>query len=692
MNMLTRNSIAIKKLGAIFVPTVPASKAAIVDNEEMALAFQANVMDLGFILTDDAVATIRTLSKEDAERLYKDTISTLRQMKGANVKHKPMYPNFPTQVMEASEVELFINALVHYWTAGHWMPEYEKEDRPFAFENTKFIPLGVATADQVAGVFTSILSSADSISDEDKSIVEAFFENEKVLKFPENIPFKENMCLVAGLLFQRGKYNLEPVVKTTTDVLRVATYLSDGDISLAENTKFKSFPRKERQALVSLLENVISAEDLVRHRGKWIRLFHSLHVGELSQKVARVASKIRNNNKIETFNGQVEDAIRRRDIDQAVQLLSTRPGDFARRVSHLLRISRRRTFIVDAFLAVADKVPTRNLLQLLGHLNTRHEDVTKRIVFPKGMVQRAHVVRNELPKMSDAVRRKLGVGLQHILAARFSEQENLGKVWIDPALKSCPLPTQMRSASEGLLTVARGTQLPFDDDKTTLRLFIYWKGRDLDLSATFHKENFEYVDHISYTHLKSGTLKAYHSGDITRAPRGASEFIDVDIEGALKAGVRYVAMNVLSYSQEPFADMNTCFCGWMTRSKPQSNEIYEPKTVEQKVDLRSNTRNAMPVIFDLQERKAIWVDLTTRMQTSWGGNNVESNMASIEEIIEAIIDSANKVSLYHLFALHAAARGEVVNDKEEADVIFGFDRSATVSPYDVTTINSSFMV
>ena len=199
------------------------------------------------------------------------------------------------------------------------------------------------------------------------------------------------------------------------------------------------------------------------------------------------------------------------------------------------------------------------------------------------------------------------------------------------------------------------------------------------------------MEHISYTNLRSGTLRAWHSGDITYAPHGASEFIDIDIKGALKAGCRYVAMNVLSYSQEPFAEMDTCFTGWMTRENPESNEIYDPKTVQQKIDLRANSKNAMPVVFDLQERKAIWVDLTANMREHYWGNNVESNRATIEETVEAIVDSANKVSLFELFTLHAVARGELVNAKADADVTFGFDQETDITPYNVSQINSDFV-
>jgi len=285
---------------------------------------------------------------------------------------------------------------------------------------------------------------------------------------------------------------------------------------------------------------------------------------------------------------------------------------------------------------------------------------------------------------------RLKDGINLVLHERFSELGELGKVWINPDLAGCPLPTQQRSASESLITVGRGTKLPLGTDKDTLRMFIYWKGQDIDLSATLYDEDFKLIQHVSYTNLKSDGFQACHSGDITRAPNGASEFIDITMPQAVKMGARYVTMNVLVYAGPSFADHEECFAGWMTRSKPQSNEIYDAKTVEQKVDLRNASRNAIPVIFDLLERKAIWADVATPRSSYYGGNNVESNRASIENTMQAIATMKNKLSLYELFKLHADVRGTIVENKEDADLVFSMYEGTT--PYNIAEINSEYLV
>ncbi|WP_444995407.1 hypothetical protein [Aliikangiella sp. IMCC44359] len=691
---LTKNKISIKKLDALvlsFDENIQFNEEHLATNQVLVSTLNAEMMRLGFVMSEALFKAAQLLKHDELVRLCNEIISILKNIKGDDVVFRPMYPNFPVQVIEADFAELYLNALMHYWSFGEWKPAYEKLPRQFKFESVKFRQIDLASESDLKNVFTTLLKSNDSLSDEDKSIIEWFIEHsdETELKYPEVIPFNENKCVVAALLLKQKK-DISQLINTTSDVLRVVTYLSEGDISLAANTKFVSLPRSIRRVLVQALERVINEEDVGRHRRKWVKLFHNLHVGDYSKKVYDIASKARNNKSLESFYGHVEYYIEKKNIDELVKLLVTRPGEFGRRIDKVLRIasSSEQNFIVKEFSNIVDKIPTRNLTQLLGHLNYRNSLNGKRVIFPKGMVQKAVVIDNIAEFLDGAIRQSLIMTIQKSLVERFAKLDSLGKVWIDLELMDCPLPTQQRSASEGLFNVARGTRLPIGD-KSTLRFFIYWKGQDIDLSASFHDENFNLIEYVSYTNLKSDGFKAYHSGDITSARNGACEFIDVTIDAAVKRGARYLAMNVLVFSGPRFSEHEVCYAGWMTRSEPNSNEVFNAATVEQKIDVKTNCKNIIPIMFDLVTRKAIWVDTPTSSRTHWGGNNVESNIASIEEKLEAIIHSKNRLTLYELFELHTKSRGERVNSKEEADTIFSVTQGIT--PYDINLINADFI-
>ena len=662
------------------------------------LTLNAELVSLGYVMSQSLFQALESISAQSLSILAKELLDVLKILKGADVNYQPMYPNFPQQVIDADETELYLNAIFHYWTSGYWKPEYTVEKRKTDYEEVKLVEITLGTESALKAIFSQLLASNDSLSAEDQEIVGWFIQHYKVdeLTFPREIGFNETKCIVAGELIKKGE-SIKPLVKTATDILRIATYLSDGDTSLAANTKYISFTRPQRKLLVKALEDVINEEDIGRHAGKWIRLFHGLHVGDYSNKVYSIAKKVRNNEPIASFYGRLETFLEKSDILKACDLLKKRPGEFGRRLDHLLRLAeptKQQVPVCNAFLSVADDIPTRNLLQLLGHLLTRHQDKPQTVVFPKGNVQNAVLLDRPLEALESNILSYLVQGIRHCLFKRFAQFEPLGKVWVDPELMDCPLPTQQRSAASGLMSVARGTRLPIGEvgeagEKDTLRFFIYWVGQDIDLSATFHDENFKMIAHASYTRLKSDKFHAYHSGDITYAPNGASEFIDVNIAKASKAGARYVAMNVLVFSGPTFAEHKKCYAGWMTRSKPNSNEIYEPSTVQQRIDVRTQCRSVMPVIFDLVERKAIWVDLRISNNAMYGGNNIESNRASIQDKLKAIVNCNNKMTLYELFELHAIARGQLVAEKEEADTVFGLNEG--IGPYDINTINAEFV-
>jgi len=110
-------------------------------------------------------------------------------------------------------------------------------------------------------------------------------------------------------------------------------------------------------------------------------------------------------------------------------------------------------------------------------------------------------------------------------------------------------------------------------------------------------------------------------------------------------------------------------------------------TVENKFDLTANTRIAIPIIIDLEERKVIWTDLSLNENPSTS-NNVYNNLSSVT-IINKSMTTLNKPNLFDLFKLHIAARGERTFDIKEASMIFATKNS--VKPFDIDTIISEYL-
>lgn len=667
-----------------------------------------NIEALGYTLSGDVIEVLNTYTVEEASKFYKSLIKDIKDLTGASKMGKPMYPNFPKQVMEADQAELYLNAIFHYTgdkIGARIMPNYDVEERPELADTFKLKVINLATERDFHTVFSNLMNSSTSISSSDTEQLQEYIETYKdAIVLPETIPHKEILSVVFKSVLKHTTLStdeLSKYFKTATDVLRLAVAMSDGDVSLAENTKFRNFSRKERRVFLGLLDNIKHPqEDMLRNKTKWVRLGEKIHPGEYKsrfQNAFKSFDAIRNNHKIETFGGKVESLLAEGNSLEAVELLSKRPGELARRLDHLIRLSpgNHSYNVAEAFDKVANDVSVPVLLQVKEHFAHRNDDKDLRVVFPKGNVGRVQSLENNLAKIKQSVCNKIVASCESALKNHFKDRGSLGKVYLDKSLSEQLVPFSQRSASESLRTLVRGSKIEMPEGDT-LRFFIHWKDLngdgynrvDLDLSAVLYDENWEYKEHISYTNLKSAKYQACHSGDITSAPNGANEYIDINMDSVLKYGGRYVVMEVYSYTNQPIGSVPEACGGWMIRENPQSGEIFDARTVQDKIDITANTKIVIPMVFDLQERKMIWTDLAISHRPNHR-INVESNERSVALMAKSINELV-KPNLYDLFKLHCEAReAEFVETLEEADTVFSINEGVT--PFDVDTIMSDFL-
>ncbi|MCW3098403.1 MAG: cytoplasmic protein [Chthonomonadaceae bacterium] len=640
-----------------------------------------NLEALGFTFSEPLIEACQALSLEQLTTLYLNLVFALQEAKGAHQLHQPMYPNFPAQVMAMSDCELYLNALLHYLTDGRLFPVTERKERFPLLDTVDLQILDLGTPEEFERLFGQIAASNTSLSEQDKEDLTWFVQaygSEIAPLLPDAIPQKENMAFVAGLLMahtDRAQEFVARFCRTATDVLRLAVAMSGGDVSLATSTRFRSYKRAERDLLLCLLDrhpNVV--EDMLRWKGRWIRLGERLHPTEYGKKYPQAAEAfrvLRNDVPVETFNSVVEAALAKQQAMEAVERLRTRPGDFARRLDHLLRLDPASAdSVADAFGEVTDRVSTPVLLQVRQHFKGRSLTAPLRVFFPKGNLAKAQAITNTLPALSLAVCSRIGVLCEKTLMARFRTLPPLGKVYVDTEFERYPVPFAGRSASKSFRTLTRGSRLLLPQNCQTLRFFLWWKngnGRtDIDLSAAMFDAEFVYKDVVSYYNLEG--YGGCHSGDIVDAPDGASEFIDITLNKVRQQGARYIVMTLNSYTHQPYCDLPECFAGWMARQHPNSGEIYEPKTVRDHLDLTADTRIAIPLIIDIETREVIWCDMALRRHPRWN-NNVDANLSGIALTLQALTH-LNKPNLYDLFLLHAAARGELVWSPEDAETKF----------------------
>lgn len=685
-------------------------------NKQIVATMNKNIEVFGYTMSEALFDKLVHMKAKNREVMYDALVNGLKEITGADKVYNPMYPNFPESVMEKNDFELYFNAIVHYWSFGTLLPYEEKEERAPLFNTAKVKVLEAGSFGDLNDIFNNLCASKTSLS---KSDVEdmIFILNSAKVALPNEIPFKENIACICRLLVDTGVDTdgslCRKYIKTATDVPRLVTAMSDGDVSLAENTKFRNLKRSERRIIMNLLAGCgNAAEDMSRYAGRWIRVGEKLHPGEFVKnerytKVVQAFGIIRNDGKVQSFAGRVDAAIASGNADAVVSLLKKRPGEFARRIDFLLRTFDKdadRKTVIMGFASVAKDVSSTVLLQVREHfINKLDGSDDMRVFFPKGNLARSYYIKNDKAETipEDAMIMVIAV-CENALVNIYGSRAFLGKVYIDKALRNYTVPFSLRSAGKTMTAVSRGSRIAIDDSVKIIRPFIWWTNTkndiiDVDLSVAVFADNWDCLEHVSYSNLKSEKFGMYHSGDITNGGpvdgEGAAEFIDLDIDKALGAGARYAVFNVYNFSNELFSKMEHAAFGFMTRENMESGEIFESSTVKQRMDLASATTTCIPVIFDLKERVFIWCDMALtadHVRAGYGGINVESNLPSVVVTCKAMVD-VKKPNLYDLLMFNVKARGIITANPDEADIRFGLDDNCDVKPSDIDVIVGKYL-
>lgn len=678
----------------VHVPTGTggASRAQVVTAVKEIAAFRC-------VLSEQLIEQIGSLSAAELKVWLREIIRVLRRQTGAHVHHRPFYPDFPNQVLEASEAELYFNAVMHYHTLRRLPPS--EDVRPAMLEGS-FIHRVIepGSVSEFESLLAPLVSSRTSLSEEEAADVIWFIRKYKDDVFrllPETVPFRETRALVAGALIlhvgedARVEAFLEQNVETATDVLRVAIALHGGDVSLATAlTRFRKMKRSMRRRLLRLLDRAPNAtEDVMRYAERWKRLAEVLHPGDYADKFPRALTAItaaRRNDPSASFGSRVETMLAQRQITALTPLLQERPGEFARRLDVTLRRTTDAEAVLDAFEAVAAQVSSPVLLQLLAQVRAPRP-LPLRAFTPKGAMAKVFGIMDQREPIAQEVLARAAKICEEALVTRFASLPPLGRSFIDPALREYRVPLAQRAAAKSLRTLVRGSQLPLPDTQF-IRLFLWWKNgkerTDIDLSAAFFDADFVFKDTVAYYNLRG--YGGYHSGDIVDAPEGASEFIDLDLDVLTKQGIRYVVTSINSFTQQPYCDLPECFAGWMARTDTASGEVFEPRSVFDRIDIASDTSICLPFVMDLQERRMIWADLGLTSSPRW--NNVDNNLSGVSLMLRALVHTP-RPELETLFDLHVRARGERVDSPLQAQTVFAPDKGIT--PFDTDLIRSQFL-
>ena len=707
------NSIAIRHLNGIHIAKNTTNNV----NETLSIEELATLIKkfegYGYIFSKELAIAI---SKEERNTIIdklKSVIKVIEDFK-SDKNYTVFYKNFPDEVINMNEIDLYINQILHYWIG--YLPSNSENIIKEDVEPSKLVKareLNLIDDEMIEKLFVDLLSSNVTLSEQYLDDVCVLTNNKSIKeleKYMECIQMKETLTTISNYILKKEGV-LIGNFKTATDILRLIAKISDVELN-NKHIHFAYFSRTELSQLMTKLENLQNPmPDIKRYSKPW-HTFFKLYAKKINfnkyPKVRNAVDMLFGDITYMTERGKINEKIKRlpimseEELDNFVKEYIVFYGDYVREILSLLNKAKENQYekLLLGLENCVTKVNTRILFQLYDRIiNLKAKDKTvPRLVNSKGKWRR---LRESISLSDELLNRVLKI-VEDGIKTQLKEKENLGKVFIDEDYKNIMLTTSEKDSNVSLRPMTRGSRIKFNPNAEVLRFFVAWKNLDektlkelntayskldektlkeltpmysrvdVDLSALTFNENLEFNDVVAYYNQKKSGFA--FSGDITNAPEGALEYIDVfDLERLKKKGNRYILMQIRSYNGYTFEEINSVYAGVMELTSIEAKEkknMYSTAITEG-FQIVSSERTTNTILVDLKKFEYIWLD----MNMDGYRLDVFQNALNCEEIpylndMLRYFSRKQYITMYDLLKLNADVRGVLTKDKKEADVIF----------------------
>lgn len=635
-------------------------------------------------------------------------INDARAVKGADRDMTPIYPGFPKQVQDLDTLTLLVEQILHYWTAGAFLPDHPtvvREGLPLADIAANVQELSVLEAGPAGRLFIEQLTTRGvAISEAEAQLLrgsvavsrpDAEFIGVVLNKSRngENIQHLLDAILAEGVftrsesvvLFAQNMRNVDQLLRLVLTafgeasaeqhidaMLRAVNNLSDKD---AYGISMNTPSRPARRAVMTALGNLTAgfyADRLVLRNRLWRKVMRNIHPYsqiELSPAARRAADVIHGNIEYRTLDSSVEAAIANRDALAAIQLLSeNRPGALLARCVELLRLPNSARGLADAISTVGSRADVTTLIRSYNAvLGANFEGA--RVVREAGRTNRLLEVERE-PVAQKKINR-VAPALLDVLSGRLAgAKAPIGPVGI---LSAMAVPLVRRDLSNTDRVLDRGTRVASAGAGDFLRIFSHWINTHrtagyLDVGVALLDGEFNHLTTSTWNTWQNNRAWSTYSGDKLVDPgRSAVEFFDIDL-GAVRrlySTAEYAVMTVQSYSGIPLSAVDMV-AGTMLRSDPNKGGSFDARTVTSAFSPTTDAFQALPLAFDLKTRELIWLDASS------GSTQTGMSAAQDSTIGPVVRDelSRPRLTMGELAALWANAHGvETTGNPADRDAL-----------------------
>lgn len=692
------NSIALRHLNGIYIPkNIDNNVNETLSIEELATLIK-KFEGYGYIFSKELAIAI---SKEERNVIIdklKSVIKVIENFK-SDKDYVVFYKNFPDEVINMSEVELYINQILHYWIG--YLPSNSENIIKEDVEPSKLVKateLKLIDDEIIEKLFIDLLSSNVTLSEQyldDVCVLTHSKSVEELENYMEYIQMKETLTTLSSYVL-RKKGVLIGNFKTATDILRLIAKISKAELN-NKHIHFAYFSRTKLSQLMNKLEDLKNImPDIKRYSKPW-HTFFKLYAKKINfnkyPKVRKAVDMLFGDIFYMTERGKINEQINRlptmseEDLDNFVKEFTIFYGDYVREILSLLNKAKENQYekLLLGLENCVGKVNTRVLFQLYDRvINLQEKDnLVPRLVNSKGKWRRL----KESISLSDELLNRVLEIVEDGIKIQLKEKESLGKIYIDEDYKNIMLTTSEKDSNVSLRPMTRGSRIAFNPNAEVLRFFVAWKnldekimkefkvkyGRvDIDLSALSFDKDFKFKRVVAYYNQKE--MGFAFSGDITDAPQGALEYIDIyDLEKQKKNGTRYILMQIRSYNGYTFKEINSVYAGVMELT---SNEAKEKKNmystaITQGFQIMSPQITTNTILVDLVKFEYVWLDMNManyKVDAFQNALNYEE-IPYLNDLLKYFMKK-QYVTMYDLLKLNADVRGILIENKEEADIIF----------------------
>ena len=727
------DSIALRHLNGIYIAKNTDNNI----NETLSMAELATLIKkfegYGYIFSKELAIAISKEERNTIINKLKAVIEVIENFK-SDKNYTVFYKNFPDEVINMTETELYINQILHYWFG--YLPSNNENIIKEDVEPSKLVKareLNLVDDEMIEKLFIDLLSSNVTLSEQYLDDVCVLTNNKSIKeleKYMEYIQMKETLTTVSNYTLQKEGVLIGDF-KTATDILRLIAKISGVELN-NKHIHFAYFSRTVLSQLMNKLENLKNImPDIKRYSKPW-HSFFKLYAKKINfnkyPKVRNAVDMLFGDISYMTERGKINEQINRlptmseEELDNFVKEYTVFYGDYIREILSLLNKANENQYekLLLGLENCVTKVNTRILFQLYdriinlqaknkstpnlvnrkekwrrlkesikllygktNNLKANYESIP-RLVNSKG---KWRILKESIKLSDDLLNRVLQI-VENGIKIQLKEKENLGKVFIDEDYKNIMLTTSEKDSNVSLRPMTRGSRIKFNPNAEVLRFFVAWKNLDektlkelnaysdrvdVDLSALTFDENLEFNDVVAYYNQK----KSYFafSGDITDAPEGALEYIDVfDLEKLKKKGDKYVLIEIRSYNGYTFKEINTVYAGVMELTSKEAKEkknMYSTAITEG-FQIVSSERTTNTILVDLEKFEYIWLDtnMASYMLGVMYGNALSNEEIPYLNDLLRYFSRKQYVTMYDLLKLNADVRGVLTKDKKEADIIF----------------------